>query len=65
MRNDTCSQLLKEREVAEYLGVSVKSLRRWRFDRRGPNYVKVAGKLVRYPFLELQAWIGQQTITNS
>ena len=35
MKNDTCSQLLKEKEVAEYLGVSVKSLRRWRFDRRG------------------------------
>ena len=62
MELENTPQLLDEKEVAEYLGVSFKTLRRWRFDRRGPSYAKVGGKLIRYPYRELKAWVDQQTI---
>ena len=53
-----------ESEAAEYLGISKKTLQRWRFGRRGPNYVRVAGKLIRYHQAILDAWMDQQTIKH-
>ncbi len=55
---------LNEAEAAQYLGVSVKSLRRWRFDRRGPTYSKILGKLVRYTQQSLDSWMDEQTISH-
>jgi len=48
--------LLTEEEVAEQLHVSVASLRRWRLERRGPQFIKV-GSLVRYRPEELETWL--------
>ena len=48
--------LLTEDEVAKRLHVSVASLRRWRLERRGPQFIKV-GSLVRYKPEELDAWL--------
>jgi excisionase family DNA binding protein len=48
--------LLTEEEVAEQLHVSVASLRRWRLERRGPQFIKV-GSLVRYRPEELENWL--------
>lgn len=39
--------LLNEFEAAEQLGLSVKTLRRWRWAGRPPNFVKI-GYAVRY-----------------
>ena len=48
--------LLTEEEVAEQLHVSVASLRRWRLERRGPQFIKV-GSLVRYRPEDLEIWL--------
>jgi excisionase family DNA binding protein len=48
--------LLTEDEVAEQLHVSVASLRRWRLERRGPQFIKV-GSLVRYRPEDLETWL--------
>jgi excisionase family DNA binding protein len=48
--------LLTEEEVAEQLHVSVPSLRRWRLERRGPQFIKV-GSLVRYRPEDLESWL--------
>ena len=50
------STLLTEEDVAQQLHVSVASLRRWRIERRGPQFIKV-GSLVRYRPEELEAWL--------
>ena len=50
------SKLLTEDEVARQLRVSVASLRRWRLERRGPQFIKV-GSLVRYRPEEIEAWL--------
>ena len=48
--------LLTEEEVARQLRVSLASLRRWRLERRGPQFIKV-GSLVRYRLDEIEAWL--------
>jgi len=55
---DSCTEqaLVDEREAAMRLGLSVKTLRRWRWSRRGPAWVKV-GAAVRYAPEDLSAFI--------
>jgi predicted DNA-binding transcriptional regulator AlpA len=48
--------LLNEGQVAQLLGISVASLRRWRLLRQGPKYIKV-GSAVRYKPDDVTAWI--------
>jgi hypothetical protein len=42
--------------AAEFLGLSVATLRDWRFRRIGPSYCKF-GKAVRYPIRELEKFV--------
>ena len=60
----TTSQHLSEQQAAEYLGISKKTLQRWRFDHKGPAYAKLNGKLIRYHKADLDEWMDQQTITH-
>ena len=48
--------LLTEEEVAKQLHVSIAPLRRWRLERRGPQFLKV-GSLVRYRPEEIESWL--------
>lgn len=52
---------LTEIEVAERMQISLKTLRRWRLERRGPAYRKF-GSLVRYGEEELMQWEQTQPI---
>jgi predicted DNA-binding transcriptional regulator AlpA len=51
--------LMNEGQVAQMLGISIASLRRWRLLRKGPKYVKV-GAAVRYLPVDLTAWIASR-----
>jgi predicted DNA-binding transcriptional regulator AlpA len=48
--------LLTEHQVAEIIGMSLASLRRWRLQRQGPKYLKI-GAAVRYPPADVSAWL--------
>ena len=50
------SSLMTEQDVAKQLHVSLALVRRWRFEKRGPMFVKV-GALVRYRPEDLEAWL--------
>jgi predicted DNA-binding transcriptional regulator AlpA len=50
------SHLLVEEEVAQRLQVSLASVRRWRLERRGPQFIKV-GALVRYRPEDVESWL--------
>jgi hypothetical protein len=39
--------MLNERDVADYLNMSLGSLHKWRLFRKGPNFVKL-GRAIRY-----------------
>ena len=66
MHQDSTSspQFLNESSAAKYLGVSVKSLQRWRFERRGPAYSKVGGKMVRYSIEDLNQFFEQSRVDH-
>jgi helix-turn-helix protein len=49
-------ELLTEQEVARQIKVSLASLRKWRVERRGPQFCKV-GALVRYRPEDLEEWM--------
>jgi excisionase family DNA binding protein len=54
------NELLDEHAVAELLGISIKTLQKWRCNSNGPSYVKV-GRLVRYRRSAIEKWIERQT----
>lgn len=52
--------LLKENEVAERLGISLLTIRKWRVFGRGPRYRKLGGRAVRYHPDDIERWITEQ-----
>lgn len=48
--------LWNEHEVAKYIKLSVTSVRRWRWLRKGPKFVKI-GAAVRYRRGDVEAWL--------
>jgi predicted DNA-binding transcriptional regulator AlpA len=54
--------LLTPRQAAEFLGLPENTLAQWRSQRRGPLYVKLESRLVRYRRCDLEAYIGQHLV---
>jgi len=52
---------MNEKDVAQLVGVSVKTVRGWRFRNVGPNFFR-AGSCVRYWRGDVQAWIEANTV---
>ena len=50
------SRLVTERDASELLGVSVRTLQKWRLQGNGPQFVKL-GHAVRYDVKDLEAYI--------
>jgi excisionase family DNA binding protein len=50
------NNLLNKKEAARFLNVSIKTLDRWIYERRGPKYYKI-GALVRYRDEDLIAFL--------
>jgi len=48
--------LLNDHEVAETLGASVATVRRWRLMKQGPRFLKV-GALCRYRVEDIAEWL--------
>jgi excisionase family DNA binding protein len=54
-------RLLTRGEVAEFLGVPVKTVAAWAYTGRGPAFVRI-GKHSRYDPADVRAWIERQRI---
>jgi excisionase family DNA binding protein len=60
MRNNKDQwRLLSVEDVADYLGVPVATVRRWRYVGDGPRSLKV-GRHVRYRREDVDAWLDAQ-----
>ncbi len=55
------AELLEQEEVAKLLRVTAGCLAQWRFQKRGPAYVKV-GRLVRYEKAALEDWLRDRRV---
>ena len=54
--------LLTPKEAAEFLGIPEGTLAQWRSQRRGPPFIKLELRLVRYRVSELEAWLEGRTV---
>lgn len=52
--------LLSPQQLAEYLGVPLATVYRWRYEGTGPRGMKV-GKHVRYRRGDVEAWLDMRT----
>ena len=50
-------EILNQKRVAVILGISTRTLERYRVAGTGPRYAKLGGKLVRYQQSDVEAWI--------
>ena len=64
MTPNTQQRLLNEHEVAHSCSISVLTLRKWRSQKRGPQFVKI-GALVRYRPNDVDSWIAAQKTNGS
>lgn len=48
--------LLRDKDVAEQLGVSIRTTEKWRSVGAGPPYIRV-GRLIRYKQGDIDRWI--------
>jgi predicted DNA-binding transcriptional regulator AlpA len=58
------SRLLTETDVARYLNVSTAAVRRWRYENRGPEYLKI-GASVRYRPASVDMWLDSRVASTS
>jgi predicted DNA-binding transcriptional regulator AlpA len=60
-------ELLTEGDVAQFLRISPETLRYWRktAQRRGPPFVKIERRLVRYRLADLEAYLKGRTARRS
>lgn len=54
---DTQNQLMKTEEAGRYLGLSSSLLNKLRLTGGGPQFVRLAGRAIRYRRADLDAWI--------
>ena len=47
---------LNERQVADFFGLSVKTIQAWRFQGKGPVYHKLNDRTIRYAIDDLKAY---------
>lgn len=50
-------QILRERDAARLLGVSHRTLQRWRYVGGGPSFIRCGLRAVGYRLGDLRAWI--------
>jgi len=58
------SNNLKTPEAARYLNVQTATLEQWRWNGRGPRYVKI-GRSVRYRTADLEAFLTERIFTST
>jgi excisionase family DNA binding protein len=64
MPGEDSKSLLTPAEAANYLGVSLSALNHWRSERRGPVYVKLEGRLIRYRLADLEKYVAAHSVDS-
>ena len=60
IRSTWLDEAITTREASDLLSIPVATLTTWRSRRKGPGYLKLAGKTVRYQRRTLLDWMAQQ-----
>jgi predicted DNA-binding transcriptional regulator AlpA len=60
MINNSTDEILTEREVCNWLGLSEPTLFRHRRDGTGPNFIRLSARRVGYRHSAVEAWLRQR-----
>ena len=55
------NDMLTTKQVAAWLGLSATTLEIWRTEGRGPPFVRLSPRMVRYRRSDVQAWLTERT----
>lgn len=58
-------KLLGEKDAARFLGLSVFTLRNWRHQVRGPAYVRLGLRAIRYRLTDLEDFVDSSRIRRA
>jgi len=61
--NGTEAKCFDEKWVAHALGVSVQTVRRWRYDGGGPDFLRLGGS-IRYREADVEKWMTAQRVSS-
>jgi phage terminase Nu1 subunit (DNA packaging protein) len=57
--------LLTQQDLAEVLGVSIRTIETWRRDGSGPSYFRLNGRLVRYRLGTVLEWASERSFSST
>ena len=57
--------LARDKDFAEFAGISVGQAAQLRYLGQGPKFVRITGRQVRYRWDDIEAWIAEQTFSRS
>lgn len=49
--------LLTEKQVSAMLGLKQRTLQQWRLERKGPKFIKLTARVIRYKLNDVQDWL--------
>ena len=57
--------LLNERQAAAFLGLTVRTLQSWRWSGKGPRYIRISARAVRYDPLDLRSYCDARKVSST
>lgn len=57
--------LLTEKQAAEKMGLTERTLQNWRYTGKGPDYIKLSHRAVRYRESDLAEWVEERRFTST
>ena len=57
--------LVDEKEAARMLGYTIRALQSWRLQGRGPKFVRVSAKSIRYRVQDLESWAAARLVQST
>jgi hypothetical protein len=58
----TAQALMTAEAAAAFLGVTTCALKKWRYQRTGPAFIRVNARRVRYRRPDLERWLKQREV---
>ena len=56
---------ITETQAAAYLSISPRTLQQWRYLKRGPSYIRISNRCIRYRMSDLRDWLAQHRVDPS
>lgn len=63
-QSSEANQMVSGPEAAKFLGISKKTIEHWRQQKKGPPFVRLSTRAVRYRIADLLAFIERKTVDN-